>query len=962
METNATEAEWELGSMAVHDFPNLNNTVIVYHDEDPFWQCSIEEYKEMYTAGIRFAVCEKMSEIYRLVEIYRFPDNEPGFKLMEFQWDWDSLSQLIKDYHDENKEENPKIVTTTTKEVIEMDTKPVNTTNNPIKEGPNMDVNPTTTTNPNEGTKMDNNPQPTTNKTERESNMFHGIVKRNDGWFRLITALPLLENDKVLEEFNGGPYWPVFLEQFFPDRYRIEVRKMKPSWHGRIPSQEPTALPNVTNSEVLRWSNASDQYTFRLKGVKPGRGRKNTWLAGFDELGIVIKNSKKMPKRLAEIVRMACMWTYDPNGNIKIKTIDYVNGGYLDGDVDGISAISQSFAIRCIVSNHLASREWIDKQIAAVLDGQTTVVQIRGLIKDGLIKGNALVLPDKMMEGYDIKTFDINIKPEISTKGWQFVTIEPSHSAIPVKADDLTMAIYQDVNGLYAKDDLIRGLIGTLEQAKVDLEEGKQFKFMTTLVDNNDAIAQYQYSEEDEFRRPVSTLEIAQKAVRDLDQAGIPFDATQTLRWLTVNGFKRSFLGANEQKEGIGNVWRHKQHHWFPVEWAYATHVITQEALEIFGFKNVYNDCGYYHKRTHCFAVPGKYFEKNHINHGGDDLDDTWKIHVRLVRFANAEIKLMAFILRNPNDFGEWSMIPIENYGPVFHRNTAFPPVVDYDELLMAVPQSSYLQENNLVVPGTLPGSSTLKVSPEYSLGDEARSRLVALAFPGGVGSAVLPKILWYALNNEYIKDPVASNEDIIDAIEQGLATVADAKLIAQWVDKLYRQIRETNGLNGTKMDMFWMVTRMPKVHSKDIETTTIQESPWCQLHIQRETLVRTTVAQMSNHLNTTLVEPEVLFNIEWTKQELINAARAHQKISSKRRAMTAEAWVDYLCDLFTRTDNNPEKGVEYMNRMILALAYQSYIAKRQYPNANHDQWLYTFSAKNSSQPIDWFIRALNSI
>ena len=792
--------------------------------------------------------------------------------------------------------------------------------------------------------------------------MFHGIIKRNDGWFRLITAVPLLENDKVLEEFDGGPYWPAFLEQFFPDHYRIEVRKIQKQWHGVVPSQDPTALPILANSEILRWSNSSDQYTVRIKGVKPHRGRTTTWLAGLDELGLVIKNSKKMSKRLAEIVRMSCMWTYDPDGNIKIETIDHLNLGYLDSDVDGISAISQSFAIRCIVGNHRASREWINKQIALILDGQTSVVQIRVLMKDGLIKGNALVLPDKMMDGYDIKTFGPNIKPEISTKGWQFATIEPSYSAIPVKSDDLTMAIYQKVNGLYTQDDVIRGLIGTLEQAKVDLAEGKQFKFMTTLVDNNSAIAQYQDSEEDEFRRPVSTLEIVQKAVRDLDQAGIPFNATQTLRWLTVNGLKRSFLGANEQEEGFGNVWRHKQYHWFPVEWAYSTHVMTQEALEIFGFKNVYNDCGYYHKKSHCFAVPGKYFEKNHVNHGGDDLDDTWKIHVRLVRFANRDIKLMAFILRNPNDFGEWSMIPIENYGPVFHRYTAFPPVIDYEELFMAVPQSSYLEENNLVVPGTLPGSSTLKINPEYSLGDEGRSRLVALAFPGGVGSAVLPKILWHALINEYIKDPVARNEDIIDGIEQGVATVADVKLIAEWVGKLYSQIRETNGLNGTKMDMFWMVTRMPEVHSKGLETTTVEESPWCQMHIQREMLVRATVSQMSDHLNATLVEPEVLFNIQWTEEELLNAAREHQKINVKRRIMTAEAWVDYLCDLFTRIDDNPDKGIDYMNRKILALAYQSYVAKRQYPKANHDQWLYTFSAKSPKQPIDWFIRALNSI
>lgn len=792
--------------------------------------------------------------------------------------------------------------------------------------------------------------------------MFHGIVNRNDGWFRLITAVPLLENDKVLEEFDGGPYWPAFLEHFFPDRYRVEVRKINKSWHSGVPSQVPAALPVLANSEVLRWSTSSDQYTVRIKGVTPRRGKTNNWLAGFDEIGLKIKNSKKMSKRLAEIVRMASMWTFDADGNIKVQEIDHLSLGYLDSDVDGISAISQSFAIRCIVGNSRASRAWIDKQISRILQGEVTVVQIRALTKQGLIKGNALVLPDKMMGEYDIKTFGPNIKPEICTDGWQFVTIEPSYSAIPVKSDDLTMAIYQKVNGLYSAEDMLSGLTNVLEQAKVDLAEGKRFKFMTALVDNNSAIAQLEEDSEDEFRRPVSTLEIVQKVVRDLNEVGIPFNATQTLRWLTVNGLKRSFLGATESEDGIGNVWRHKQYHWFPVEWAYATHVMTQEALEIFGFKGVYNDGGYYHKKTHCFAVPGKYFNANHINHGGDDLDDTWKIHVRLVRFGDNSIKLMAFILRNPNDFGEWSMIPIENYGPVFHRHTAFPPVVNYEDLFMAVPQSSYLEENGLVTPGTLPGIGNLRIPSEYSLSDEGRSRLAAMAFPGGVGSAVLPKILHHALINQYIADPVASNEDIIDGLEQGLATPQDVKLISAWVKKIYEKIRSTNGLNGTKMDLFWMVTRMPEVHSRDLEATSIEDSPWCQLHISREILVRTAVAQMTDHLNETLVEPEVLFNIEWTEEELLKTRAELEKLAIKCRTMKADAWVEYLCDLFTRIDENPEKGIEYMNRKILALAYQSYIAKRQYPKGNHDQWLYTFSAKSSSQPVDWFIRALKSL
>jgi hypothetical protein len=49
-------------------------------------------------------------------------------------------------------------------------------------------------------------------------------------------------------------------------------------------------------------------------------------------------------------------------------------------------------------------------------------------------------------------------------------------------------------------------------------------------------------------------------------------------------------------------------------------------------------------------------------------------------------------------------------------------------------------------------------------------------------------------------------------------------------------------------------------------------------------------------------------------------------------------------------------------NRIVLMLAYQSYIAKRQYPNQSHDQWLFTFSDKTDGQIVDWYIRALESV
>ena len=791
--------------------------------------------------------------------------------------------------------------------------------------------------------------------------MFHGIIHRGDGWFRLLTSLELNEADKVLEEFSGGPYWPAFLEHFFPEKYRVEVRKMDTTWVNKVRSQEPKSSSKLAEGEVLRWSNSTNQYVLRIKGATPNEGQDTLWLSSLNDIGLILGNSKKMSKRLAEIVRLTPMWTFDDKNTVKWEVIDHIARGCTDSDVDGISAVGQDFVIRSILNNHIATEEWKADQISKVLSGDITVVQLRVMTYKGLIKGNALVLPDEMMKGFDIRTFEPNIKTEVKTNGWLFATIEPSYGAIPIKSDDLTNAIYQNVSGMYTKQDNIECLENALAQTKEDLRNGRLSSYMTALVDNNEAIHRSDESEEeDQFRRGKSTLHMMQSAIRDLTELGIPFESTQTLRFLAANGVSMQFLSSNPKYKSVGNTWRDKSKHWFPVAWGYSAHVMTYEALSLFGFSLTKKPWGFYHKQTHCFVVPGEYFAKHHVNHGGDDLDDTWKIHVRRVKMPNGEVSLMAVILRNPNDFGEWSMIPIVKYGPVFHNYTDQPPMVEYNDLFSKVPQVSYLLSKQHMKPGTLPTVSNLNA--QYSLADEGRSRLATLALPGGTGAATLPKIMWYALMQTWIDNPVASNEEIIDILEQGGGNAQSIKMISDWVKKTYIELIKTNGLNGTKMDLFWMATRLPKIYAEKIESTTVEESEWCQMHVEREMLVRTAVAEMVEYLNETLVEPEVLMNIEWDADEMLKIAKEFTKLNDKYRVSTPKDWVPYLCGLFKKLDENPEKGESYTNRKVLALAYHAYVMKRQYPKANHDQWLYTFSATSDCQPIDWLIRALREL
>ena len=121
---------------------------------------------------------------------------------------------------------------------------------------------------------------------------FHGIVRRGKTWLRLLTSAPLLEDDQVLEEFTSGSYEPAFLNHFFPDKYRLEVRKIHSKRWASVKSEPAVPTNHRFSSEVIRWSTASDQHVLRIKESKG-------WLSSLEEIGLFVKNSKKMSKRLA---------------------------------------------------------------------------------------------------------------------------------------------------------------------------------------------------------------------------------------------------------------------------------------------------------------------------------------------------------------------------------------------------------------------------------------------------------------------------------------------------------------------------------------------------------------------------------------------------------------------------------------------------------------------------------------
>jgi hypothetical protein len=113
----------------------------------------------------------------------------------------------------------------------------------------------------------------------------------------------------------------------------------------------------------------------------------------------------------------------------------------------------------------------------------------------------------------------------------------------------------------------------------------------------------------------------------------------------------------------------------------------------------------------------------------------------------------------------------------------------------------------------------------------------------------------------------------------------------------------------------------------------------------------------MVDWLNEHITKPQILDEIVWTPQEIADAPGELAKIKQAKNA--SSNWVEDFVKMLQASDE--KFGEERTNRKILRLANQAFIAKAMYPRANHDQWLYTFSAKCAKQPIDWFLRALEA-
>ena len=1139
--------------VAVMSTPTVSNTIIKWHDEDAFWQCSIDEYKQIYTEGIRFAVCEKMGDIYKL---------ESDGNLHAYVYSGELLAQLIKDYHNESEEENMKsqpnpqpkeqvmkpqpipkekvmkvsdmplldgkfVIAGTGSRSLVLDEEKMEKvedylidllTQAKAKHGNNLVVisgmaegfdealaraamcvgvtliaaipnkgysayywrdnsqlkidrmntfqdlagyahrsggvhyvcgkniyvngkhsnfvrnewmadradvvwvyNPTSRgtaqcynycrtngiktfiINP-EGGNVKNTDKPVepVNPTEKENIMpvipdnpnpkekekpmnpiieqakkevamyepgktptfFHGIVKYNNrtaegGNMRVITTMPLTEMDEsVEEEFKQGGYSFAFLDTFFPQGYRVEVRDLDQS-ETAMPRDKALLEDDITPDTVIRWSTADNQFNIIVND-------NNGWLDAFNKIGLIIGNSKKFAKRSQEFARQSCM--YGLYQDLDVEIMDPADLGVDEKYVDGISAVSRTIMVNMIENNQNVSDEWKESMIRRVESGKMSIVQLRVLTPQGLIKGNAIVLPDKMMNGYDIRTFTPNVKAEIKTTGWYWATAEASYGKLPLMSDDLTLAIYRDVMGVIDPWLMLSTTQNALNELVHNYKNGSDSDWRKEVAMNID-------NEDDMNPNKKSMIKRIDQLADKLNEIGLGIESSQLLMYLKARGVAMMFgiLDGNGTNMPLGDaVTQRGTGTRMPVPFAYRAHIMTREVLEIFGYKfNNKGMQGFYHDKTHCFVVPGEFFVENYPNHGGPDLDDS--INVMIRDFVNAQGKrsYKALLMRNPNDFGEWSAIPVapSEVEHCYHTYGNVPTVIEA-ELRAKVEQLDIMLKNDRInyTYDALPGASGLTIGDVYSIKDEVRMRESASAMPGGTGATVLPKMLTYAITGEVITNQLVSNEQIIDAVQQGLGTPADMKLITDSGDDFYRHIRTWLGRTDGRIDQYWTKTKRVPMRvglqfgfwgANYSFVADKEDSPLLQTMLVREAIVREAYRELLEWANAPHM-PACIANMAMDTEERKLAATEFAQITEWFYAVTASGttkdWAKKLVETLEKSDK--EKGEAYTDRKILRLFRQGFIAKLAKPMGNHDKWLFVVNPELDQLPIDWLIRA----
>jgi hypothetical protein len=197
-------------------------------------------------------------------------------------------------------------------------------------------------------------------------------------------------------------------------------------------------------------------------------------------------------------------------------------------------------------------------------------------------------------------------------------------------------------------------------------------------------------------------------------------------------------------------------------------HVTTHEMLWEAGYNydESFEDKVFYHEATGRVSFPGELFKATFTNHGGWDLDDSVRVMVR--EFNEDGIK--AIILRSPNAYGEYSIVPIDldSFLPVLYNTEGDLPKVGLTVKELKRKINPIQRVDKKVTYLGMPLDEGITWTNTFTM-DDAMEVIHAMTSSPGVGRWANAQMVYYATFGTFRINQLAHTEDIVDCLTQSV-------------------------------------------------------------------------------------------------------------------------------------------------------------------------------------------------
>lgn len=571
------------------------------------------------------------------------------------------------------------------------------------------------------------------------------------------------------------------------------------------------------------------------------------WMEFCKHLGIRIKPSPKIAKRLTVMTRTAYLHTMhaisdvtiNPRGpvpgKLNIRSVrpgefsDLTIGDEYQNFFDETCQLSEDDMVKVLDGANVISRELVeemmtngskvvedlfrrtgkgnpfDKAYYNVAIDYTSSMSLRITTPNGLIKGDTLVAPREHMGGFDVLYCSENIKGELCTDDFVFILAEPhpaedhNSNELPtsrlVWTDDQSMTWLGD--WLYDRRQLKAAMRDFADHVERDITENRYPSFWTSTEKLDD-----QYSTIQQFQ-------------------------AQSLEWERYGPERKSRNPANpnhgtslsqsiflQERVAQGAINKLAKKRRWPIMCAVYVHVATDAWLHMAGYSGhgehpwpfeepeTPRGCAWIHEDSGRLVYNDLDFIELYDRHGGWDLDDSIKVHFRTYQGRKVLVNV-----RSPNSWGEYD---IKDYveGTWYPTwTTVEGDVIEFPEVGDG-PRPDYLEELDIDYDYPALDPDTLGVADqEHALRgnrytkDMARKAVkTAVKFDGVFGSRANADMVYFHTMKTYRRKQLAPIEAMVDACTQEQSDKA-----LELIEKDTKDVRQEIVRSGNRADrLLW--------------------------------------------------------------------------------------------------------------------------------------------------------------